>query len=272
MAFALLILFSLVVVAVLALQPLWRSRQRARWRERPLPARWRRVVRRRVPLVARLPADLQLRLKGLMQVFLREKPFIGCRGLVVTEEMRVVVAALACLPLLGHARGYYPSLREVLLYPGPFVVDRSVTDADGVQREERLALSGESWARGQIVLSWPDVLADAAQPEDGHNVVIHECAHQLDQAKGYADGMPPLASEAAVVRWRTTMQAEFNALQHRLERGQDGLLDAYAASDPAEFFAVASECFFECGAMLAAEHPDLYAQLASFYGVDPRSW
>jgi Mlc titration factor MtfA (ptsG expression regulator) len=130
----LLLLTGLLVLLGLLLQPLWRSRQRARWRREPLPAAWRRVLRRRVPLVARLPADQQLRLRGLMQVLLREKRFVGCGGLVLSEEMRLVVAAQAALPLLGHTRGYYPNLREILLYPTAFAVG-----AAGDRRRRRAA-------------------------------------------------------------------------------------------------------------------------------------
>jgi len=272
MALTLLFLLGLALVATLAAAPWWRSMRRARLRRQPMPAAWRRILRRRVPLVARLPADLQLRLKGLMQVFLAEKPIVGCAGLQVSEEMRVVIAAQACLPLLGRTRDYYPKLGQVLLYPGAFVVDRPAPLPGGVQQEQRRALAGESWSQGQVILSWADVLAGAQDPGDGQNVVIHEFAHQLDQVKGFANGAPPLPDAAAYRRWSRALQLEYEALRERVAVGAPGLLNPYGATDPAEFFAVASECFFEQGLELSRQHPALYAELAGFYGVQSNSW
>ena len=269
----LLICFTLAVLAAaaIALWPLWVRRRRARIAGRPFPQAWRRLLRRHVPLVARLPARQQLRLKGLMQVFLAEKPIIGCRGLRVTDEVRVTIAALACLPLLGAARGIYPELRQVLVYPGAFIVDRPVTEA-GVQSDQRRVLAGESWSQGQVLLAWDEVRRGAATPGDGHNVVIHEFAHQLDQASGAANGAPALPTTEAYRRWSTVMHNEFDALRERLARGEPGLIDAYAATDPAEFFAVLSELFFERPAELAAGHPALYAELSGYYRLDPAGW
>lgn len=262
---------ALLAAAGIALWPLWVRRRRERIASRPFPAAWRRLLRRHVPLVARLPARQQLRLKGLMQVFLAEKPIIGCRGLRVTDEMRVTVAALACLPLLGAARGLYPELRQVLLYPTAFIVDRPVNDG-GVLSDQRRALAGESWSQGQVLLAWDEVQRGAATPGDGHNVVIHEFAHQLDQAGGPANGAPALPTAEAYRRWSTVMHNEFDALRGRLARGEPGLIDAYGATDPAEFFAVVSELFFERPVELAAGHPALYAELRGYYRLDPAGW
>jgi hypothetical protein len=277
MPLSLLVLLAVITVALglavwLGAAPWLLHRRRSRLRRQPFPQAWRRILRRRVPLVQRLPADLQLRLKQDIQVFLAEKPIIGCAGLKVTDEMRVTLAAQACLPLLGARRGYYPALTQILLYPGAFVVDRPHTGAAGVQSEQRRALSGESWAQGQVLLSWSDVLNGAADPDDGHNVVIHEFAHQLDQAKGFANGAPALASRAAYARWSRVMQTEFNALHRRLASGEEGVIDAYAATDPAEFFAVTSELFFERPLVLAQAHPMLYQQLSAYYRLQPLSW
>jgi hypothetical protein len=186
--------------------------------------------------------------------------------------MRVLIAAQACLPLLGHARGLYPNLRQVLLYPGAFVVDRPVNQPGGVLRDERRALAGESWSQGQVILSWQAVREGAAVADDGQNVVIHEFAHQLDQDKGVANGAPLRAQPADRERWARVMQAAYARLHERLARGEDGLLSAYAATDPAEFFACASEVFFEQGAALRAEQPALYAELAAYYRLDTAAW
>ncbi|MBV8500979.1 MAG: zinc-dependent peptidase [Paucibacter sp.] len=266
---------SLALVAWLLGRPAWQRRRRARIAALAFPQAWRRILRRRVPLVARMPADQQLRLKKLMQVFLAEKPVIGCGGLAVTDEMRVTIAAMACLPLLGRSRGFYPELRQILLYPGAFVVERPV-NVGGVQMEQRRALAGESWTQGQVLLAWDHVQRDAAHPGDGRNVVVHEFAHQLDQVKGFANGAPPMAHAADYASWSRVMQNEYDALRGRLACGETGesggLLDAYGATDPAEFFAVSSEVFFERGAELAYWHPALYAELRRYYAVETAAW
>ncbi len=263
---------ALLLILALTLQPWWQARRRARIAALPFPAAWRRILRRRLPLFARLPADQQLRLKGLIQVFLAEKPIIGCAGLVPTDEMRVLVAAQACLPLLGARRGLYPRLSQVLLYPGAFFVDRVSQGVAGVQQDERRLLAGESWSQGQVLLSWQDVLEGAAQADDGRNVVIHEFAHQLDQVKGFANGAPLLGSRAAYAQWSALMQQEFDALRQRIARGEPSLMSDYGATDPAEFFAVVSEVFFEQGPQLAEQHPALYRALARYYRLDTQAW
>lgn len=263
---------ALVALAWFSLQPAWVRHRRARLARRPFPAAWRAILKRRVPYVRRMPADLQLQLKQRIQVFLAEKPFIGCAGLVVSEEMRVTIAALACLLILNRPTDYYPSLRQILLYPGAFVVDRVHDHGGGVLREERRALSGESWSQGQVVLSWQDTLEGAAVADDGRNVVIHEFAHQLDQEKGRASGAPLLARRADYRRWSRVMTAAYQELQAQSQRGEETLLGDYAASDPAEFFAVASEVFFEQPERMASEQPALYGELSGYYRIDPLSW
>ena len=272
LAFYSLVVCASVAVAWLLAQPLWLRWRRGRVRAGLFPSAWRAILRERLPLVARLPADLQLRLKQDMLVFLAEKPFLGCAGLVVSDEMRVTVAALACLPLLGARRGYYPQLQRILLYPDAFWARHSRVGEDGVHNEGRQALSGQSWGEGQVLLSWNDVLQGAADPNDGRNVVIHEFAHQLDQAKGFANGAPLLKSRRAYTAWSSVMQAEYDALHQRLGRGEDGLIEPYAATDPAEFFAVCSELFFERPNDLAAQHAELFAELRSYYRINPLSW
>jgi len=272
LAFYSFVALGLCLVAWLMLEPAWHEARRRRLRSRPFPAAWRAILRRRVPLFARLPARLQLRLKQDMLVFLAEKPFVGCAGLQVKDEMRVTVAALACMPLLGARRGYYPKLHRILLYPDAFVADQMQSGAGGVQHTGGRVLLGESWARGQVILSWADVLQGAADPHDGSNVVIHEFAHQLDQIKGYASGAPPLRGRLAYRRWSERMQSAFDTLRLRLEQGEEDLLGSYAATDPAEFFAVCSEVFFERAAELNQRYPQLFTELCGFYRINPLSW
>ncbi len=249
-----------------------REWRRARIQRRPFPDAWRLVLRQRMPLFRRLPADLQLQLKKHVQVLLAEKPFIGCGGLVVTDEMRVVIAAHAALLLLNRRAGYFRNLRQILVYPGIFVAERTKTGPGGIAHEARQALAGESWQQGQVILAWDAVLEGAAIPDDGRNVVIHEFAHQLDQETGAANGAPFLGRRERYARWAAVLSSEFQQLRERVNRDEPGLIDAYGATDPAEFFAVVSEVFFERPAELAAEHPALHRELAAFYRVDPLSW
>ncbi|MEF7614401.1 M90 family metallopeptidase [Aquincola sp. MAHUQ-54] len=270
----------MIVATVLALllalwflgQPWLAERRRRRWRAQPFPAAWRRILRRRVPLAGRLPAPLQLQLKQRINEFLAEVPFIGCNGLKVTDEMRVTVAAQASLLLLNRPGVRFDALRQVLLYPGAFVVDRVRTGDAGVQHDDRRVLSGESWSQGQVLLSWADVLQGAGDPGDGRNVVIHEFAHQLDQANGAANGAPALARRSHYARWSQVLGTAFAELRHRHAVGEPTLFDAYGATEPAEFFAVASEVFFEQPVRMAAEHPALYAEFRLYYQVDPAAW
>ncbi len=249
----------------------WRGLRRRHVRAQAFAPHWREVLRRRMPAFALLPADVQWRLKKNAQVLMAETPFIGCAGLQVTDEMRVLVSVQAAL-LLRPGASHFENLRQVLIYPGAFAVQRSSADAAGLVLEERHALVGESWQQGQVILSWEDVLRGAANPGDGQNVVLHEFAHQLDQAHGQANGAPWLPGAQRREHWARVMAAEFQALQQRLASNEPGLIEAYAATNPAEFFAVLSELYFEKPLELAQQHPALYAQFRGLYGVDPLSW
>nr|MDP2190389.1 zinc-dependent peptidase [Rhodoferax sp.] len=265
-------LLALLLVLWLLGQPYLTERKRKQLRTQPFPAAWRDILQQRVPYVHALPADLQLQLKQQIQVFVAEKTFIGCDGLEITDEMRVTIAAQACLLILNRPADCYPNLRQILVYPGSFVVDRAHTDGIGVAHHARQVLSGESWSEGQVVLSWDDTLEGAAIPDDGQNVVIHEFAHQLDQETGEANGAPVLARRAHYKRWSQVLGAEFRLLQRRTALGVDTLFSDYGATDPAEFFAVISEVFFEQPQRMVTEHPALYRELALFYRLDPLSW
>jgi Mlc titration factor MtfA (ptsG expression regulator) len=247
---------------------LWRRQRIAR---QPFPAEWRDIMRRRVPMVRELPAARQLRLKKHIQVLLREVPFIGCAGLEVSDEMRVTIAAQAAFLLLGRG-GSFGNLREVLVYPGHFVVPRSEAGAGGVVHEGRDVLAGQSWQRGQVILAWAAVQDGAADPHDGANVVMHEFAHQLDQDTGAANGAPYVGRGALQQDWARVMNREFNALRAGLAREEPSLIGPYAATSPAEFFAVTTELFFERPDALAAERPSLYEQLKRCYRLDPSTW
>ena len=270
-ALPLLALAALAVpgVAALLAQPWWAERRRRRLRARPLPAGWARIVQRRVPLAQRLPAALRRRLEGHIQVFVAEKPFIGCQGQAIDDEVRITIATQACLLLIGdEAAECYPRLRQVLVYPDAFVAQRTRTLPGGVVDVQAQALAGESWGQGQVILAWSQVLDGARDAGDGRNVVLHEFAHQIDQDSGNADGQPWLRDAASRRRWAAVMDAALA----RLRETPSALLDAYGATDPAEFFAVTTEVFFERPQALADEAPEVYAELARLYRLQPAGW
>ena len=210
--------------------------------------------------LCRLDAAQRARFGVQVERFLREKQFKGCGGLEVTDEMRLLVAGMACLLVLRPAAAPFPRLREVLLYPGPFLVPVTEPDELGLVPDEPEVRIGESWQDDRVILSWPDV--EAALDGDEVNVVVHEFAHQLDDDNGAGDGAPLLADYG---EWSEVMGEEFERLRrHRRPR----VLDSYGAESPAEFFGVVSEAFFQSGPALARHHPRLYAVLRDFYGFE----
>lgn len=265
------ILTTLVLAAIL--WPWYRQRQqRLRIAATAFPAAWRKILRQQLPLYRSLPTDLQLRLKKLVQLFLAEKQFIGCDGLEITDEIRMNIAAQACLLVLNRPGPLYPALTTILVYPAAYQVSTQQTDAAGVVRQTEQIRLGESWQQGKVILSWPDSQHGAALPHDGHNVVLHEFAHQLDQENGGANGAPQLPSDEAYRRWSQILSQEFAHLQQQLATGQASLFDPYAATNPAEFFAVITEVFFEQPQPFLQHHPALYQQLCSYYRLDPSLW
>lgn len=215
-----------------------------------------------------LDAAEQSRLRDLVAAFLAEKPVHGAGGLVITRDIRLVIAAQACLLVLNLDLDYYDDWVEVIVYPDEFVTDHEYTDEAGVVHRVRGPISGEAWEQGPVVLSWRDAVA--ADGGDGYNVVMHEFAHKLDMRNGVADGFPPLHAEMDRTAWTATFSTAYADLQQRLDRREETLIDEYAAEDPAEFFAVLSELFFERPAALHAAYPAVYAQLAAFYRQDPQ--
>jgi len=249
-----------------------KSRRRRRLLEKPFPPEWETIILRNVPYYGFLPATRRHQLRGLIQVFLADKPFEGCGGLAITDEIRVTIAAQGCILLLGLERDdLYPKLRSILVYPHAYVADVTAPQPDGTVVEGPEDRSGESWTHGYVVLSWDDVLRGASDTTDGRNVVYHEFAHQLDNESGAPEGAPLLADTLAAAEWARVLGAEYEALCGSVERRQETLLDPYGAVSPAEFFAVATEFFFELPVDLKACHPELYGQLRSFYRQDPAS-
>ena len=247
-----------------------KRRQRRQLRAQPVPGEWRSIIARNVPFFDRLPPDDQSELLGHVQVFLAEKNFEGCGGLRLTDEIRVTIATQACLLLLHRRTDYYPRLVTILVYPSGFVVDekRHLEGhiwSDG--REGRLGETGRQM--GSMVLAWDAAKSGATDPSDGKNLVLHEFAHQLDFEDFAADGVPALGSRGDKLSWAGVMKMEFAALRAADETGIPTLLDTYGATNPAEFFAVATEAFFERPRALRRQHPRLYDELERFFRQNP---
>ncbi|GLX76985.1 hypothetical protein tinsulaeT_03250 [Thalassotalea insulae] len=253
-------------------KPYWREYQRNKIKRRPFKKQWRKIIQQRMPYFRQMPADLQLQLKQHIQVFLAEKHFIGCQGVEITDEIRITIAAQACLLLLNRQTDYYPKLQTILVYPSAFIKKQQSVNVDGVHYQQDITMTGESWNFGKIVLSWQATLEGAEIIDDGHNVVIHEFAHQLDQEDGSANGAPILAKDQSYQCWSEVFSAQFSLLQQQASTGTPSLFDYYGATNPAEFFAVASEVFFERAQQLNQQHPKLYQQLRQYYQVDPVQW
>jgi hypothetical protein len=248
-----------------------KGRRRARLVKTPLSAEHLAIVER-VPYYGFLPPDDREELRGLVQVFLAEKKFEGCNGLELTDEIRLTIAAQACILLLRRKTDFYPLLHSVLIYPSTFVAPLTEHAPGGVVIEDFEERDGESWDTGALILSWEDVLESLADPHDGYNVVFHEFAHQLDDESGIADGAPPLPERRMYAEWSRVLGAEYDALVEAVERHRPTLLDEYGSESPAEFFAVATETFFELPGDLKAAHPELYEQLSLCYRLDPASY
>jgi MtfA peptidase len=247
-----------------------KQRRRRRLRAQPFPKDWLGVIERNVLFFRRLSAKDRTELLGHIHVFLAEKRFEGCGGLELTDEIKVTVAAQACLLLLHRKTDYFPRLITILVYPSTYAAhDRQPID-EHVWEEGTMNRLGETGPRlGSMVLAWDAARAGAADPSDGRNVVFHEFAHQLDFEDYATDGAPTLATRAQQLDWSAVMRVEFASLRAAEATGIPTLLDNYGATNPAEFFAVATEAFFEQPRALRGHHPKLYAELQRYFRQDP---
>lgn len=264
------IVVSMIAIGILC-YPLFVKWRRDRIMAQQFPKSWLSIIECKLSIYRNLTSEQQKELLGYIQVFLKEKQFIGCLGLQITEEIKVTIAAIACLLLFSDRKTYFPNLHSVLVYPHAYIVNE--LNVNGYVVEERLvARLGESWTRDQLVLSWEHVQQDVLNWKDGHNVILHEFAHQLDQEDGRAEGVPILARALDYEVWKQVMSAEYLQLCDRVENGQKTILNSYGATSPAEFFAVATETFFEKPNQLHQKHPSLYELLQRYYRLDPRQW
>ena len=227
---------------------------------------WRSVLER-YPFTRALSAEESGRLRELAILFLHEKSIVGAGGLAVRDEMRMCIAAQACMLILNLGLDWYRGWVEVIVYPGEFVADYEYVDEHGVSHHVEEPMSGESWHAGPVILSWED--AQLRGGETGYNVVIHEFAHKLDMLNGDANGFPPLHPDMDRGNWSGAFSSAFEDIGRRVERGGPTGIDSYAAESPAECFAVLSEAFFETPDAVRSEYGEVYRQLAAFYRQDP---
>ncbi|WGL17498.1 zinc-dependent peptidase [Microbulbifer bruguierae] len=286
----------LLAILVWVLPLLWQRWRRRYLRSRKLTAQQQAILSERLALFPYLPAKRQQELQENISLFLRDKEFVGCNGLGITEEIRVVIAAHACLLLLQRENNCYPNLHTVLVYPDAYLAEETHYQGQ-VQSTHLSARAGESHYRGPVVISWEDLQRGLAQPQLGHNVAIHEFAHKLDEEDGYVDGRPPFETSSEGKTWAPVMREAFAKLRQRLHAeysdtakpdavpsdadqsdtdqsmGQDKsqlwVLDSYGAQSPAEFFAVATEAFFIVPGRMEAAHPELYREMQNYFRTDP---
>lgn len=258
---------------------LFRERRRERLRDQPVPEAWEAILSGHVPFDAGLPEQDRRELRAHLHVLLDEKAFEGCGGFEVDDTVRLTILAQAALLLLRRRTGYFSRLRSILVYPESYVAPSERPDENGLVSSGHDHRLGESWSSGSVVLAWDATVDGARRPDDGRNVVLHEFAHQLDQESGSANGAPVFCRDLsggerrdAYRRWAEVMEQAFERLRAKVASGRRTLLDPYGATNPAEFFAVATECFFEQGALMKRKLPDLYEQLQSYYRQDPASW
>jgi len=229
-------------------------------------ALWRSVVAC-YPFTRALSVQERARLRECVIFFLHEKSIVGAGGLELRDEMRIDIATQACMLILGLDLDYYRGWVEVIVYPDEFVAEYEYMDEDGIVHQVEEPMTGESWLAGPVILSWADT--QMRGDEHGYNVVIHEFAHKLDMLNGDANGYPPLHAGMDRGEWSRVFGSAYEHFRNRVDHDEAVGIDPYAAENPAEFFAVTSEAFFEMPKVVLAEYPGVYRQLAAFYRQDP---
>ncbi len=260
-----------LVPAFFIVKRISRHARRKRLFAAPFPEEYKQIVRSNVPLYSRLPDSLKEQLHGLVNVFIAEKNFEGCGGLELTNEIKVTIAAQACILLLNRRTKYFPKLGTILVYPHTYVA-KTVSSNGTITIDGQSVRLGESWQHGPVVLAWDSVKGGTLNITDASNVVLHEFAHQLDQEDGTADGAPILERRSRYATWARVLSNEYEVLQKKKRKHRRSVLDKYGATNPAEFFAVATETFFEKPRQMEKKHPELYDELRNYYKLDPAKW
>lgn len=271
MQFSLILILFVVAVIIWGVRRYRRNALRNRLFDMPLSREQIAILEGNVPLYTRLPDELRKTLQGCINYFLYEKVFVGCDGLEITDDTRLVIAANACMLLVNKETKHFPGFATILVYPDTYVAKE--VSYDGLVEVHRDSTrAGESWQRGPIVLSLKDVERGSANEQDGHNVVLHEFAHKLDEENGVMDGLPVLRENAHYKEWAEVLTREYDEFLDRVDKGNNKVIDEYGAVSAPEFFAVATESFFEKSKQMKKRLPELYQQLARFYGLDPAEW
>jgi len=267
-------LFIAVVGLVLALfigKIILRRMKRKRLLVMPFPDEWKQIMHKNVPLYNRLPDSLKEQLHGFVNIFIAEKKFEGCGNLEITDEIKVTIAAQASMLLLNRKPKYFPKLRTILVYPHTYTAKTVSSDGAVIVNGQDVRL-GESWQNGPVVLAWDSVTGGTRNIADARNVVLHEFAHQLDQEDGTADGAPILEHRSGYIAWARVLSEEYEILQRKKKKHRKSVMNKYGATNPAEFFAVATETFFEKSKQMKKKHPELYDELKNYYKLDPVEW
>ncbi len=250
----------------------WKHRRRRKILNGPFPADWETILHEGVRHDLVLPETERVKLRQAVRIIIAEKDWEGCRGLEVTDEVRVVIAAQAAILVLGMDDFYFENVQTILVYPDPFTFPQDKYVAPDLNLHEEEDALGLTQRDGTVLLAWNEVREHAINPGCAENLVFHEFAHQLDYSNGAADGTPKLATAELAERWSKIMDHEYRRLQRAERKGRATLLDPYGASDPAEFFAVTTECFFDAPQAMRDEYPDLYALFSDYYRQNPAAW
>ena len=271
MPILLLILFIIIILSVVLAIKLKRKRFHDLLKTAAFDPYWILILRKNLAVYNKLPESLKQKLHGLINVFVHEKNFSGYNGLQITDEIKVTIAAQACLLMLNRDEDLYPSLYNIYVYPGAFKSMQTTSDGVIHSTEETVRL-GESWQRGHVVLSWQHSKQGGIDEDDGHNVVYHEFAHQLDHEDGAIDGTPLLDSVENYAAWAQVFGEEYSHLRDKVSANKRTLIDSYGAVSEGEFFAVVTELFFEQPQQLMKQHPELYKELMNFYHLNTMEW
>jgi MtfA peptidase len=245
----------------------FKRRRRKKLLQSIFPVEWIDYLNKNVALYSLLTESEQIKLRNDLRILVAEKNWEGCGGLLITDEIKVTISAQAALLLLGIQHDYYDRVRSILVYPSGYRSSEGWIGPDGVVYFD-VGTLGEAWYDGPVVLAWDMVLEGGRNPRDGRNLVMHEFAHQLDYLDGLVDGTPILRDQEQYQKWHEVMNFEYGKLQIAAEYNKPTVLDTYGATNPAEFFAVSTEAFFEKPIQLQEKHPDLYNLLKDYYGQD----
>jgi len=247
-----------------------KRRRRTRLRAEPFAEEWEKVLQRNLPRAAQLGETERDKLRGDIQIFVAEKNWEGVFGVEMADEIRVTIAAQACWMILGLDVSLFDHVLSILVYPDTYSAPEKHAISGGGVIEGSSQRLGEAWHRGPIVLSWPDVLSGGRNPASGRNLVFHEFAHQLDMLNGgHVDGIPPIESLELATRWQQIVAQEYERLQFACRHRRPRLMDCYGTTNRGEFFAVATETFFQWPARMRNAHPELYAAFRDYFRLDP---